>query len=1669
MNNPPSVVGHFCPSDYGYSLHNAFFRQAIRTPAAIALRDDAGVMTYAELREQACSIASSLRSHGLMPETAVGVYLPRDRNLPAALIGIMAAGCAYLPLDPRYPQQRIEQLITIGQVQCVITTRLLAETLPGDITAICIEDIALADLDHVLNNDPVQPNSLAYFIFTSGSTGVPKGVMIEHGNALSLLYWAHHFYSSSQLASVAFTTSITFDLSVFEIFVPLSAGGMIHILENGLSLLDWKWRDVLTLLNTVPSVLNEVAKLGHLPQQLSVINLAGEPLPASLVLVLRAQCPNAQIFNLYGPSEDTTYSTVSEVLASDDQPTIGLAMLGRHCYLLNESGNEVAHGEVGEIYVAGPGVARGYYGRPDLESVFMPDKRQPDSYRMYRTGDFGRQLADGRILCLGRRDDQVKIRGHRVEIGEVDATMRKHPAVAEVAVVVVDSPARGKFLRCALELRDSTNQADIAAWASARLPAFMIPSEWQVFDKLPRLPNGKIDRAYLRKAATVRAHLTDDQHPMGQTEETLAQCWHRLLEQPTIGRHDSFFALGGHSLLFTRLQYHIREIFSVSIELAALMSASTLVEQAKLIAQSDVIDERAGSSEELSCTPSQRRMWTLEKLLPGSPRYNIANTFQLQGELDNQRLIAALTATAAHHAMLHTVYGESDRGLQPVPLAEHRVNVLQKNLSQMPLVQALEQAKTLSSAFQRQPFELSSNVPFGVQIITVAPTLHLVDITTHHIAADGSMELLVEEISFRYNRPHAPIQSCRTYNDYAQYLLTPSLQMEQEKSLQWWQMALANPPELLRLPFDKPAKRSTTGVGQLLSITVDQETVRSLLKLCQQHQVSLFHGLLAVTWAFLGKLSESDDVLLALPVHTRPSEYARTVGNFVNTAIARGRPHASMTFEQLLQAAKENTLQLLRHADVPFESVLNAVKGLRSAEGVPSVNVMLSLLVSPALLELEGCQTTFLPVDLGTSRFDLGLFFRYDNTGLVLNLEYDKQRFSDAMARRLSQTWAGFSANLTANSRAPLSQVGLLSEASHQKIVEDWNNTKTAVAFEGRIDMLFSQRVVGQPDHTALIAGQDVLSYQQLDRSANQLAWSLRDAGVPVGAHVGILCERGAAMVIAVLAVLKAGCVYVPIDPSTPAERCRLMATVANFSGLISDDALRTKALSIQAEVPLTLIWADSDAHRMQCDTPPDNPATADDRAYIIFTSGTTGIPKAVAVKHRPAVNLIDWVNRTFAVSPVDKLLFVTSIAFDLSVYDMLGTLAAGATLRVASREEIRNPELLSQIVSREAITFWNSAPVILDQLIPYLDVTGNPHLRLAFLSGDWIPVSLPTRLAEKCPKAELIALGGATEAVIWSNFFPTSDNQRELSSIPYGKPIQNARYYILDPHQLPVPVGVEGDLYIGGDVLAEGYYGDAHRTAEKFCRDPFVAAPSARMYFTGDRARFFDDGNIEFLGRQDSQVKINGYRIEIDEIEAAILRCEGIVATHVSRKGERHHYWLCAYIVGQAMTQPDIALIKGTLSQSLPEYMIPALFITIDEMPVTVNGKLDKSKLPEPKLNVKDTEMSSENGMCIEEKIKNVWRIVLNRNEIGLADNFFDAGGDSARLIQTHRALQDEIGFNFPVMILFQYTTISSLAQWLKGHSEKQAATQLVPTDKNLSARQRVMQLQKNRRNINR
>jgi amino acid adenylation domain-containing protein len=1172
--------------------------------------------------------------------------------------------------------------------------------------------------------------------------------------------------------------------------------------------------------------------------------------------------------------------------------------------------------------------------------------------------------------------------------------------------------------------------------------------------------------------------------PRDERERRIAAIWQELLGRRRVGIHDNFLDVGGDSLLAYRLVSRLRDELGVQLPVRLVFQGSTVADLAREAGR--LLDEAAaaagapagpgaaiprrdrGAPAPLSL--AQERLWFLDQLNPGNPAYNVPVMVRLAGRLDTAVLARAFAAIARRHQILRSRFVAAPGGpVQEIaPAVELPLPVV--DLGSLPATERERRVLALAAAHTRAPFDLGRAPLLRIVLLRLAAEEHVVVLAVHHVVSDQwSINILVRELGALYEAfaagragslPAAEIQ----YADFAAWQRRWLREAALADDLEFWQRALAGAPAALDLPTDRPRPAVQRFRGAKRFVAFAPALLAELKSLGRRAEASLFMTLLAVLYTLLHRVTGQDDVVVGSPVANRlRPELEGVVGPLLNNLLLRGDLAGNPPFQQLLARVRDAAIAAFEHQDLPFERLLEELQPERTMSRNALFQVMLVLQTAPrGELRAPGLTFTPLDVDAGTVQLDLTLQLVETREGLTGWLAYDVDLFHAPTAERLVGHYRNLLAAVGRDPAIRLRELPLLSAAELHQVTAAWNDTGAGYARDRTVHGLVAAQAARIPDAPAAWCGAEWLTYGELERRANRLAWRLIALGVGGGCPVGLHLGRGLHDLVALLGILEAGGAYVPIDIGQPAARIAAIVRVAGIACLVSERAQESAVRGL-AGLLRHVIWLDEPGAWLDepgalaapsSAGPPPPRAGAETLAYVIFTSGSTGTPKGVMVRHRPVVNLVEWVHRTFDVGREDRLLFTTALSFDLSVYDVFGTLAAGGAIRLAAEAELAEPEALVRILREEPVTFWDSAPAALQQLVPFLPAEPVPWapLRLVFLSGDWIPVTLPGRMRAAFPGARVIALGGATEATVWSNWFPVREVPRWWASVPYGRPIQNARYYVLDPELRPLPIGVPGDLFIGGECLSAGYLGRPDGTADQYLPDPFAGAPGARLYRTGDRARFWPDGNLEFLGRRDHQVKIRGYRIELGEIQAALaqhpaVREAAVLARDEAGGGKRLVAWFAAR-PGEA-PPPTAAALRAWVQERLPAYMVPAAFVEVEALPVTANGKLDRQALPAPG-GARAGEGAAAAGAAprtpAEEVLAAIWAEILAVERVGVRDDLFELGAHSLLATQVVSRIRETLGVEMPLRVLFEQPTVAGQAERVAAAQASQAGVQLPP-----------------------
>ena len=1600
---PPPVAG---------LLHEGFFLQAGRTPGAIALIDGEEVLTYGDLAARAGRLAERLRGLGIGPEDRVGVCLERSSWLVASLLGVLAAGGAYVPLAPEYPAERLELLARDADVRMIVTRSALRA--PGAFPWLDLD--APDDGRTGVPGPGPFPESLAYLIYTSGSTGTPKGVAIEHRAAALLVAWARRAFSEDELAGVLAATAVSFDLSVFELFAPLSLGGAVILAPDALRLPELPARDRVTLVNTVPSVAAELVESAGWPSSVRTVNLAGEALTGALARRVHLRPGVNRVLNLYGPSEDTTYSTEAAVAGQGGEPTIGLPLPGKRAYVVDRNLEPLPPGVPGELLLGGGGLARGYFGRPGLTAErFVPDPfaAEPGG-RLYRTGDLARRRADGELEFLGRLDRQVKLRGYRVEPGEIEAALAEQPGVREAAVlprsgrliawVAGPEPGEGPRLREAL---------------SRRLPAHLVPAAFVLLPSLPRTAHGKVDRKALPDPLPA-AGPTIAESAGTPEEEVLASIFARLLGLGAVGPEDSFFDLGGHSLLAMRLLFEAREAFGRDLTVADVFenpAPAALARRVRALQPAGAAPpiERLPRGGDLPVSFGQRRLWLLDRLRPGLAAYNVPGLLRLAGPLDGRALAVSLARVLARHEALRTVFVEA--GEEPV---QRIASVPAEPLPVVDLAAlgeegAAAEADRIALGEARLPFDLARGALYRFRLLRVGPEESRLVAVLHHAVCDGgSLEVLLAELAAGYRSeplPALPVQ----YADFAAWQRRRLGGEALERELEAWRRRLEGAPPAAELPCDRPRPAVSAFRGALRSLPLPPGADEAAAALARRGSATLFMALAAVAFALLRRVTGEEDLVLGTPVAGRPRpELAGLIGFFVNTLPLRCELPGDPAFAELLDAVRRSALDAWSRQDVPFERLVEELRPARDLGRSPIFQVMLLLERPLPAPELPGLAAEVRELHNGSAKFDLTFAVRRQDGQLNLACEYDEELFDAATAGRLLERFGRLLLGAAAEPGRRLSELPLLAETERAQLLDGWQGGPAPRPASGLVHERVLAQAARTPGAIALIGGGERWTYARLAGRVEEIAARLRCLGAGPERIVGVCLDRTPELVAALLAVLRAGAAYLPLDPAYPRERLAWMLEDAAACAVLTREELAERLPERGApRVILEELAALPAAASGWRGWPGPEPGNL---AYLIYTSGSTGRPKAVAIEHRSAAALVEWARGAFAPEELAGVLAATSVTFDLSVFEMFVPLSLGGAAVVAENAlALPGPE----------VTLVNTVPSVLAELLHRGSLP--PGVVAVNLAGEALPRELVRRLQAAAPAVVVRNLYGPSEDTTYSTWTVISPIIAPGAGAPaIGRPLPGTRALVLDRWLSLAPPGSAGELCLGGEGLARGYLGRPDLTAERFVPDPF-GGPGERLYRTGDLVRHRPDGELEYLGRADHQIKVRGFRVEPGEVEAALEAHPAVRRAAVLARGDAAGRHLVAFVTPEGPV--DTAELRAFLRRSLPEPLVPSELIPLPSLPLTAHGKVDRRALSAIAGEARDGAFSAAPRTSLEETIAAAFAELLEHERVGIHDDFFTLGGHSLLAHRLVGRLRDTFGVELPLRTIFESPTVAGMA----------------------------------------
>ncbi len=1678
-------------SEYSVCLciHQLFEVQVARNPEAAALIFEGEVLSYGELNVRANRLAHRLISLGVRPDQQVAICVERSPAMVVGLMAILKAGGAYVPLDPENSRERLAFILGDTAPVLVLADAVGRQALGGALQAHTVLDPRDTHPEAHANPEVIGlvPSNLAYVIYTSGSTGQPKGVMVEHAQVVRLFDTTHPFFGFEASDVWCLFHSFAFDFSVWELWGALRYGGTLVLVPHAITRSPQAFYQMIceqgvTVLNQTPSAFTALVEhVKPSSDPLRYVIFGGEALQPSTVgdwYGMRGES-TTQLVNMYGITETTVHVTYYPLTAYDAQQTdsvIGRCLPDLKLYLLDAQGQPVPMGEVGEMYVGGAGVARGYLNRPELTAerfLHDPFAGKADA-RMYRSGDLARYLPDGNLAFLGRNDDQVKIRGFRIELGEIAAKLAEHPSLRE-AVVVARGEAANKRLVAYVLTQTEVQGASVDVesglaltgtlrdYLSNRLPDYMVPSAFVRMESFPLTANGKLDRKALPVPQEDAFARETYEAPLGETESLIAGIWSELLGVKQVGRHDNFFALGGHSLMAVRLVSRIAAL-GAELPLATVFASPTL----KAVALAIEAQRSAGvvaresirplsRDESLPLSFAQQRLWFLAQLDSGiSDAYHIPLALRLSGQLNVTVLQQALDALWSRHEALRSVFVTqrdkvevrllaSDQGL---PLRE--IDLVGSNTE-------AEHAR-LYTEEARAPFDLAAGPLIRACLIRVPVASsvdeHVLLITQHHIVSDGwSLGILLTELSALYtafsNDQASPLPPLAIqYPDYAAWQRQWLLGQRLNDQASYWKQALADAPTLLDLPTDRRRPEQQSLVGASVPIELSAELTAALKCFSQQQGVTLFMTVLSAWAAVLSRLSGQDDIVIGAPSANRSHcDIEPLIGFFVNTLALRIDLGENPSVAELIAQVRERALKAQDHQDLPFEQVVEITQPPRRLSHTPLFQVVFAWQNYDAgQWALPGLEVSPMCSSYEVARFDLELNLAEVGDRIVGALGYATALFDAATIERHVGYLKTVLAEMARDVSQTVAKIDLLEAFERTLLLETWNSVDEFSSAQLCMHQLFEEQVARNPAATALIFESEALSYGELNLRANRLAHRLIASGVKPDQRVAICVERSMAMVVGLMAILKAGGAYVPLDPEYSGERLAfILGDTAPV--LVLADAAGRQALGEALQVYSVIDPVETDVLTGK-DANPEVPGlTPNNLAYIIYTSGSTGQPKGVMIEHAQVVRLFDTTHADFGFAASDVWCLFHSFAFDFSVWELWGALRYGGTLVVVPHAITRSPKALYQMICEQGVTVLNQTPSAFSALIEYAQPSSD-RLRYVIFGGEALqPSSLRDWYGVRGESApQLVNMYGITETTVHVSYYPlTSSDTRQDDSV-IGQRLPDLNLYLLDAFGQPVPMGVVGEMYIGGAGVARGYLNRPELTAERFLHDPFSGKPEARMYKTGDLARYLANGKLAFLGRNDDQVKIRGFRIELGEIAARLAEHPSLREAVVVVQGEAANKRLVAYVVMHSEFQDapvdaetGLALagaLRDYLSNRLPDYMVPSAFVRMESLPLTGNGKLDRRALPVPEDDAFAHAAYEAPLGETEVALAGIWSELLGVEQVGRYDNFFALGGHSLLAVRLIERLRRQ-GLSLAVRDLFQTPVLSVLASTLGQHRE--------------------------------
>jgi amino acid adenylation domain-containing protein/non-ribosomal peptide synthase protein (TIGR01720 family) len=1640
-------------------LHEMFEAWAVKTPDALAVAFEDGSLTYSELAEQSNRFANYLRTLGAGPEQLVAICLEGSLELIVAVLGVLKTGATYVPLDPEYPPDRLAFIIEDAAVGLVVSERRLLHRLPATAARLlCMDgdEDAWSRASSSSLHAGATPQNLAYVIYTSGSTGRPKGVLVSHRGLRALAEQQVRTFGVGPGTNVLQFASFSFDSSLSEIVMALANGATLH-LANASTLIPGP--QLIQLLRdrrigniTIPPSALAALSYESLPD-LNVIIAAGEPCPA----VLAARwAPGRHFFNNYGPTEATVWSTFAEASAESTtgalSSPIGRPIKGVRVFVLDDNLRPLPIGVPGELYLEGKGLARGYLNLPALTAErFIPNSFADEAgERLYRTGDLVRWRVDGQLEYLDRVDQQVKLRGYRIEMGEIESLLATHPEVAQCAVVMLDEALDRKQLAAYFvpARKQGPTAPELRAHLESRLPKFMVPSLFVQLQHLPVTPNGKLDRRAL--AALGNPESREYHAPRTLVEELIVGIWAQLLHRDPVGIQDNFFELGGHSLLAVQVILRVRAALGVEIPLLAVFdfpSPAAFAEQVDKAIRASAKQgippiAHADRTQPLPLSFAQQRLWFIHQLEPDNPSYHCPAAIRITGPLDVRALHRSLSEIVRRHEVLRTSFptedGRTYQSISPVfylPLPV--IDLIGMSASD-------DWAEGIARAEFDRRFDLGRGPLLRVLLLRLGTDEFVLLLTIHHIASDGwSVGILIREFRevyeiYRAGRESALPELAVQYADYAVWQREWLKGEVLEEQMSYWRNQLEG-MRRVELPVDKRRPEVASHRSRLEEWEASTQLWESIKRVSREEAVTVFMTLMAGLGVLLSRYCGQSDVAVGTDVANREQmETEGLIGLFVNQLVMRMKVTAGQSFREVLKDVRKIALGAYAHQDLPFEKLVDELEPERDLARSPLFQVFFEFqkAIKKDGFSIPGLRISKFGKAYPTAKFDLTLTVSETDSGLHGSFEYVLDLFEPTTVERMAAHYLRLLESAVSDPDKRVAWLELLTANEQRQIMVEWNGPMRPVNFERYAHELFADQCALTPSAIAVSCEDQQITYAELNHRANALAHLLNALSLEPEARVCVCVARSLDLVIALLAVWKAGCVYVPLDPEYPKERLAYFAADAQASVLLTQQGVRERVPNNGFRVILLDVLSGGDGEQS-----PLHRLTPTYLAYAIYTSGSTGRPKGAMIEHRGLINHLQAKIDDFGLTAGDVVAQNASSSFDISVWQIMAALLVGGRVQIIPDEVAKDGWELLEEVQRRAVTVLETVPVQLGAMVEHQSQPGPHRLRLEALrwmicNAEALPSSICDQWLQLYPHVGFVNAYGATECSDDTTHFHITgplDQQRVYA--PLGKPLQNLQYHVVDADYQIVPVGVMGELFTGGVGVGRGYLNHPELTAERFVPDPFSNEPGLRIYRTGDLVRRLPDGNLDFIARVDNQVQIRGHRVELGEIEAVLRQHSELQQALVTVREEDGQKRLVAYFVARPPVGPGFRELRLFLRQRLPDFMVPSAFVALESLPVTSNGKVDFKALPAP--GVSHNEPNDDElhlaKTPVEEVLVGIWKKMLRIKQVGVHDNFFGLGGDSILAIQV-AAQANQTGLSLRPRHIFQHQTIAELAAVIGG-----------------------------------